>query len=141
MEGYARLSHTLGTLHRFGGLGASERRGFQLDWHIKEKKMKTNFHKTMMVIAIAATLAFLGCGGVSGNTYQAGGGALQIQFQSGGKANLSMAGQSTACAYVEDSKSVTVTCPGDPTPLVLTKGSNDTLNPPPGSFIGPLTKK
>jgi hypothetical protein len=107
----------------------------------KEKKMKANFNKTIMVIAIAATLAFLGCGGVSGNTYQAGGGALQIQFQSGGKANLSMAGQVTACTYVEDSKSVSVTCPGDPTPLVLTKGSNNTLNPPPGSFIGPLTKK
>lgn len=103
--------------------------------------MKTSFHKAMIVIVAVASLAILGCGGVSGNTYQAGGGALQIEFQSGGKANLTMGPEKTACTYVEDSKTVTLTCAGDSTPLVLTKGSDGTLNPPQGSFIGVLTKK
>ncbi len=110
-------------------------------WGQKEKEMKTSFQKTMIVIAALAALAFVGCGGVSGSTYQSAGGVLQIQFQSGGKATLSMAGQSAPCTYVEDSKSVTLTCQGGAGTLVLTKGDNNTLNPPAGNFIGPLTKK
>jgi hypothetical protein len=106
----------------------------------KEMKMKTHFHKVMLVIVAVAVLAIVGCGGVSGNTYQAGGGLMQIEFQSGGKATLSMGPQKTACTYVEDSKTVTLKCEGDPTPLVLTI-NGATLNPPAGSFIGPLTKK
>jgi hypothetical protein len=102
--------------------------------------MKTHFHKVMLVIVAVTMLAIAGCGGVSGNTYQTAGGMLQIEFQSGGKATLSMGPQKTACTYVEDSKSVTLKCEGDNNPLVLTINGG-TLNPPAGSFIGPLTKK
>jgi hypothetical protein len=105
----------------------------------KEKKMKTSFHKGIIVVVVGATLAILGCGGVSGHTYQAAGGMVQIEFQSGGKANLSLGPLKTACTYVEDSKTVTLTCEGDKT--VFTIGSDGTLNPPPGNMIGPLTKK
>jgi hypothetical protein len=107
----------------------------------KEMEMKTQFHKMMLVVVAVSVLAIVGCGGVSGNTYQAGGGMMQIEFQSGGKATLSMGPQKTACTYTEDSKTVTLKCEGDNTPLVLTIGSDGTLNPPPGSFVGPLTKK
>ncbi|MFZ0818797.1 MAG: hypothetical protein WAM91_01915 [Candidatus Acidiferrales bacterium] len=103
--------------------------------------MKTHFQKALIGIVAVAVLAIVGCGGVSGNTYQTAGGLLQIDFQSGGKANLTMGGQKTACTYVEDSKSVTLKCEGDNNPLVLTIGSDGTLNPPAGSFMGPLTKK
>jgi hypothetical protein len=110
-------------------------------WGQKEKEMKTGFQKTIVVLAVVAALAIVGCGGVSGDTYQSAGGLLQIQFQSGGKATLSMGGQSTTCTYVEDSKSVTLTCQGDAGTLALTKTDSKTLTPPAGNFIGPLTKK
>ena len=103
--------------------------------------MRISFQKSIVVFAVVVALAIVGCGGVSGSTYQSAGGVLQIQFQSGGKATLSMAGQSAACTYVEDSKSVTLTCQGGAGNLALTKGDNNTLNPPAGNFIGPLTKK
>jgi hypothetical protein len=108
---------------------------------LKEMEMRKDIHKMMLVICSFAALAIVGCGGVSGNTYQAGGGLMQLEFQSGGKATLSMGPQKTACTYTEDSKTVTLKCDGDSTPLVLTIGNDGTLNPPAGSFIGPLTKK
>ncbi|HUK31765.1 MAG TPA: hypothetical protein VLV89_11670 [Candidatus Acidoferrum sp.] len=103
--------------------------------------MKISFQRTIVALAVIAALAVVGCGGVSGDTYQSAGGILQIQFQSGGKATMSMGGQSAPCTYVEDSKSVTLTCQGGAGTLALTKTDSKTLTPPPGNFIGPLTKK
>ncbi len=101
--------------------------------------MKMTLHKALVVFAAVIALAALGCGSVSGSTYQAGGGAIQIEFQSGGKAILSLGPLKTPCTYVEDSKTVTITCEGDKS--VFTKESNGTLSPPPGNMIGPMTKK
>jgi hypothetical protein len=103
--------------------------------------MKTNFQKAMIVAVAVVALAAIGCGGVSGNTYQAPGGGIQVEFQSGGKATFTLGPQKSACTYTEDSKTVTLKCEGDPTPLVLTIASDGSLNPPAGSMLPPLTKK
>jgi hypothetical protein len=103
--------------------------------------MKTSFQKAMVVAVAVVMLAAIGCGGVSGNTYQVPGGGISIEFQSGGKATFSLGPQKSACTYTEDSKTVTLKCEGDATPLVLTIGSDGTLNPPAGSLLPPLTKK
>ena len=101
--------------------------------------MKASLHKAIIAFALVVAVAIAGCGGVSGHTYQTAGGLMQIEFQSGGKANVSLGPQKTACTYTEDSKTVTVTCEGDK--IVFTIGSDGSLNPPSGNFIGPLTRK
>lgn len=100
--------------------------------------MKANLHKTLLVVVVAVSLIAAGCGGVSGHSYQSEGGAVQIEFQSGGKATVSLGMLKMACTYVEDSKSVTLTCEGDKTIFTI---KDDQLIPPPGGMIGPLTKK
>ena len=96
-------------------------------------------HREVFLIAIAAAVSFVvGCGDVSGNTYQSDGGAVQLEFQSGGKANLTLGPLKQACTYAQDSKSVAVTCDGDKTIFTI---NGDILSPPPGNMIGPMTKK
>jgi len=101
--------------------------------------MKMTLQRAIFTAVLAgAFLIAAGCGGVSVNTYQAAGGAVQIQFHSGGKADFVFAGATQPCTYTEDSKSVTLTCQGQTT--VFTINGNQ-LVPPSDSLIGPLTKK
>ena len=110
--------------------------------------MKTSsYHPVLRLISLAVLFIWAtgltGCGGVSGNTYQVEGGGYQMDFQSGGTAIVSLGGQKETCKYVEDSKSVTITC-ADGRPTVFTINDKGQLLAPAGSFLrgmGPLSKK
>ena len=88
----------------------------------------------------AASLILAGCGkSVSGSTYEGTGGAFTVEFQSDGKAVTTIAGQAADCTYTEDSKSVTLTCAGQP--VVFTINDDGSLSAPSDSMLGKLTKK
>ena len=103
--------------------------------------MKATVHRRRFVaIACAASLVLAGCGkSVSGSTYEGTGGAFTVQFQSSGKAVTTIAGQNADCTYTEDSKTVTLTCAGQP--LVFTINDDGSLSAPQDSNLGKLTKK
>lgn len=101
--------------------------------------MKAKFHSGILLTVAIAAICLTGCGGVAGNTYQAEGGAIYIEFQSGGKANFAMGPMKQACTYTETSTSVSVTCDGQTIGFDI-KGNQ--LVPQGGqSILGPLTKK
>jgi hypothetical protein len=101
--------------------------------------MKRNPYMVMVAIVAIAAMAAVGCGGVSGHTYQAGGGLMQIEFQSGGKANVSMGPTKTPCTYTESGKAVTVTCMGEK--AEFTMNSDGSLVPAGNAQgMGTLTK-
>jgi hypothetical protein len=110
--------------------------------------MRTPLRHILRTRTLAAALAgagfLVGCGGVSGHTYQIEGGGYSIDFQSGGKAVERLGGQQQdTCTYVEDSKSVTLTCPGA-RPVVFTINDKQQLLAPPDSMLramGPLSRK
>jgi len=105
-------------------------------------RMRASLQKVFFGIFAGAALAAAGCGGeVSGHTYQNETGMVQIEFQSGGKANLSLGSFKAACTYLEDRKTVTLICEGDKTVFAIS--SDGKLIPPPekGKTIGPLSKK
>ena len=95
------------------------------------------------LIAVALTMSVMlaSCGSksVAGNTYEAAGGAFSVEFQSGGKAVTTIAGNKVDCTYVEDSKTVTLTCEGQP--VALTVNDDGSLSGPPDGMMGKLTKK
>jgi hypothetical protein len=105
------------------------------------KPMKAIIHRAqILAIACAAGLILASCGkSVSGSTYEGTGGAFTVEFQSGGKAVTTIAGQKADCTYTEDSKSVTLTCAGQP--LVFTINDDGSLSGPLDSMMGKLTKK
>ena len=107
-----------------------------------EIRMRANLHKVFLGIFAGAALAVAGCGEeVGGHTYQNETGMVKIDFQTGGKANLSLGSYKTACTYVEDRKTVTLICEGDKTVFAIS--SDGKLIPPPekGKTIGPLSKR
>jgi hypothetical protein len=96
------------------------------------------------VLAVVACAGFLnGCTNtnVEGNTYLAGGGAISIEFKSGGKATMTGMGESQQCTYTQNAKQVSMTCPGDRQPVVFTVNDDGSLAPPQGSLLPPFTKK
>lgn len=98
---------------------------------------------SVLAVALVSVTLLAGCGGVKGNTYQIANGGFQIEFQSSGNAVESLGGQTETCKYVEDSKSVTITCP-DGRPVAFTINDKGQLLAPAGSFMsamGPLSKK
>jgi hypothetical protein len=99
---------------------------------------RMNSKKAVFAIVVGICLVAVGCGGVAGHTYQSEGGVVKIEFGSNGKANLSMGPMQHTCDFVEESKSVAVTCDGDKT--VFTVDGDGNLVPPATSFIGKLTK-
>src|SRR5689334_22832082 len=93
-------------------------------------------------VVCAAGLLLAACGkssAVAGSTYEGVGGAMSVEFKSDGKATTTIGGQAADCTYTEDSKTVTLTCQGQP--IVLTINGDGTLNAPPESMMGKLTKK
>jgi hypothetical protein len=103
--------------------------------------MKTSVRNALLIVATAGVGFLAGCGGVGG-TYQVEGGGYRIEFQSGGKAVESLGPQKDQCTYVEDSKSVTLTCPDGK--IVFTINDKGQLVAPPDSMLsamGPLSKK
>ena len=63
-----------------------------------------------------------------------------LDLQSGGKANLTVAGESAPCTYSVSGKSVSLTCPGQAGSVVFTVQDDGSLAGPPGTFISPLQK-
>ncbi|HEY2891855.1 MAG TPA: hypothetical protein VGJ31_14560 [Dongiaceae bacterium] len=104
--------------------------------------MKT-MSKRSGLIAVALTMSVMlaSCGSksVAGNTYEGAGGAFSVEFQSGGKAVTTIAGNKVDCTYAEDSKTVTLTCEGQP--VALTVNDDGSLSGPPDGMMGKLTKK
>ena len=90
-------------------------------------------------LTISVMLASCGSKSVAGNTYEGAGGAFSVEFQSGGKAITTIAGNKADCTYTEDSKTVTLTCEGQP--VDLTVNDDGSLSGPPDGMMGKLTKK
>jgi hypothetical protein len=82
------------------------------------------------------------CGGssssVEGNTYE-GGGAVSMEFKSGGKAVVSLGPASMQCTYSQSGKSVSVTCDKDK--MELTVADDGSLSPGANIALPKLTKK
>jgi hypothetical protein len=92
---------------------------------------------SLMCLGAAGCLA--GCGsGVKGHTYSGPGGAVQISFQSDGKATAAMGPMSSACTYTQSGNNVSLICEGDTEQLVVQ--SDGSLNGPPDGMLGHLTK-
>ena len=100
--------------------------------------MKMNSRNVFLAAVVAIVSLAIGCSDVSGNTYASEGGAVVLEFQSGGKANLTLGPLKQACTYAQDGKSVVLTCDNDKTNFTV---DGDILTPPPGNMIGPMKKK
>lgn len=94
------------------------------------------------VVAAAAVgllcLGAAGCSKVQGHTFAGGGGLVKIEFDSGGKATVSMGPISSACTYTESGSKVNLVCEGDTE--VLTVADDGSLNGPPDGMLAHLTK-
>lgn len=103
--------------------------------------MKSIFGRLGFIsLALGASLVLAACGkSVSGSTYEGVGGGFTVEFQSAGKAVTTIAGAKADCTYTEDSKTVTLTCEGQP--AVLTINDDGSLSGPPDGMLGKLTKK
>jgi hypothetical protein len=100
--------------------------------------MKSKFQSGLFSVVILAAGFLAGCGGVSGSTYQAEGGAIYIAFHSGGKADFAMGPMKSTCSYTETSTTVSVTCDNQTITFDI-KGNQ--IVPQQMSMIGALTKK
>jgi hypothetical protein len=81
-----------------------------------------------LVIALFGAL-LSACGSqVRGNTYHNNGGAVQVEFKSGGKASVSAGPTSRMCSYSESGMTVTLICNSDITSFSV---QND------GALVGP----
>jgi hypothetical protein len=102
--------------------------------------MHSFWNKSLLIAAIVSLTAACGkSNSVEGNTYEANGGAVKIQFQSGGKAVTSMGPMSTNCTYTQSGKAITLSCENEK--LELTMNDDGSLAGPPQGFAARLTKK
>src|SRR5262249_2597279 len=96
----------------------------------------------MIALSFAAALLLVACGkssSVEGNSYADASKNVKIEFQSGSKAVVTMAGQPGDCTYAEKDKQVTVTCQGQD--AVFTRNDDGSLTgPASGMLAGTLTK-
>ncbi len=94
----------------------------------------------LSAVLVCLTLAATACGSKVQGTYSGAGGAFTLDLQSGGKANLTVAGESAPCTYTVSGKSVSLACPGQAGAVVFTIQNDGSLAGPPGTFIPPLQK-
>ncbi|HEY1757993.1 MAG TPA: hypothetical protein VGG72_21675 [Bryobacteraceae bacterium] len=81
----------------------------------------------------------LGCGNsVQGNTYADANGMMKIDFQSGGKALVTIGMSSQNCQWSQSSSNIAVKCADDT--MQLTLNNDGSLAGPPNGMVGPLTK-
>jgi hypothetical protein len=102
--------------------------------------MKSRWHKAVLIAA--AVILVAGCGkssSVEGNTYEATGGDVKIEFQSGGKAVTSIGPMSSNCTYTQTGKTINLSCENEK--LELTLNDDGSLAGPPNGFAARLTKK
>src|SRR5215467_4003896 len=76
---------------------------------------------------------------VAGSTYIDNGGAVQIEWTSDGKADVSTGPVTTTCSYTQSGKTLTLMSRGDKT--TFTVEDDGALSGPPDGFMGRLTKK
>jgi hypothetical protein len=101
---------------------------------------KANLRNLALAFAAVTLLAACGKSSVAGSTYAGAGGAIKIEFQSGGKAAVTVAGQAADCTFDEQGKSITITCQGQP--AVFTQNDDGSLSgPADGMLAGKLTKQ
>jgi hypothetical protein len=94
--------------------------------------------KTAGAVALLC-LGIAGCGNnVKGHTYAGPGGAVQISFQSDGKAYASMGPMTSNCTYTQNGANVTLICEGDTEQLTLQ--SDGSLNGPSDGMLAHLTR-
>jgi len=95
----------------------------------------------LLIAAIhgASLTAAWGQSSVQGSTYEDNGSVVKIEFLPGGNAFTWMGPVSTPCTYVENGKTVAVTCEGDKTDFTV--NDDGSLTGPPNGFISRLTKK
>jgi hypothetical protein len=106
-------------------------------------KIKTERGKEMKLkasgVVAGLLLACLGCGNsLDGNTYADANGMMKIDFQSGGKAIVTIGMSPQNCQWSQGSSNIAVKC-GDDT-MQLTLNSDGSLAGPPNGAMGPLTK-
>jgi hypothetical protein len=81
----------------------------------------------------------VGCGNsVEGNSYSDAGGMIKMDFQSGGKAVVTIGMSPQNCQWSQSSSNIAVKC-GDDT-MQLTLNSDGSLAGPPNGMMGKLTK-
>jgi hypothetical protein len=102
--------------------------------------MKSFWRNALLIAAIASFTA--GCGkssSVEGNTYEATGGVVKVEFQSGGKAITSIGAMSSPCTYTQTGKAIALSCENEK--IELTVNDDGSLAGPPDGFAARLNKK
>ena len=102
--------------------------------------MKANSGSAILAgAALLLCLGAAGCGNsVKGHTYAGPGGAVQISFQSDGKAYASMGPMTSNCTYTQSGNNITLICEGDTEQLTLQ--SDGSLNGPQDGMLAHLTR-
>ena len=67
----------------------------------------------LATLLILLSIANVACGGKLEGTYTNVAGNVMLELRSGGKADLTLNGETQNCGWKSDSKKVTVTCSGD----------------------------
>src|SRR5579863_5675150 len=104
--------------------------------------MKTKLsHMLLVAVIFTAGFGFAGCGDppIAGNTYGDSDNVISLEFLSGGKATLKMAGAAVTCTYTQSGKNITVSCGGAAQPFIL--NSDGSLTAANSGLFGKLTRK
>ncbi len=95
--------------------------------------------KAFLWLVVALTiLAVTACRSKFEGTYSNANGSIILEVKSGGKASLTIMGETEECAYTVDGNQLTVDCKGEKT--VFARHDDESLTGPPGSMIGALRK-
>ncbi len=95
------------------------------------------FVKFVLAVAvIMLSLTNAACGGKLEGTYSNTGGGVVLELRSGGKAELTLNGESQSCTWKSTERKVTVTCGGDS----LDFGLHDDGSLTGPQFVGVLRK-
>lgn len=95
-----------------------------------------SYGRAALVAALISFSVWAGCGAGVEGTYSNATGLAMVDLKSGGKATVTMLGQTTECTYKADSKQVEMNCGGDKS--VFRINGDGSLTGP--GFIGVLKK-
>jgi hypothetical protein len=97
--------------------GCRERANFQasfLNQSAEDPLRGTTYQKLVLAtLLILLSIANVACGGKLAGTYSNVAGNVMLELRSGGKAALTLNGETQNCDWKSDGKKVTVTCSGD----------------------------
>jgi len=99
----------------------------------KQSSFRTIFAAVLIFFSVLG--AACGAGGLEG-TYSNMAGNVMLELRSGGKADLTISGETQHCAWKSDNSKVTVTCGGDS--VDFGRHDDGSLTGP--SFVGVLRK-